>query len=232
MLFDRCSALLLARERLFKNDISIADAAVVTHSIAMTQLAMGDAFLIAKQQHHWSCARRAQLLNAMSKPTWGLAMMGHHAQGVDFQLHPRFSAESTDSLRMRHEQVSELAGTVWLWLEQMRLKHCFDSVQSYARDRSSKFPKKQPLHNLMENARTFGRAGLISRWRLRHPQERLLRALPLLLWDPTEPSDRKLLASCFDVVGGVKDSAVEVYRNLWCRLNCGPPVHCGRHAGC
>ena len=42
LLLDRCSALLLARERLFKNDITIADAAIVTHCIAMTQLAMAN----------------------------------------------------------------------------------------------------------------------------------------------------------------------------------------------
>lgn len=217
LLLDRCSALLVTQDRLFQRQFTIQDAAAAVRSFARAQLAMGDAVLIARHQYHWSCVERSQRLNESRSPSWALTLVGHHVQGVEFQLHPTIEGESRGSLGVRAEQISNLASQVWLWLEQSRLKLNFSSVQMYAHDEASKCPEKSQLENLMSNARMFGSAGLSSRWRLRHPTERLLRAMPLLLWGTSDPEDKALVASCFDVLPSVT-AAVDTYERLWQRV--------------
>lgn len=217
LLLDSCSALLLARERVYRPGFSMDDAAFVIRSMARVQMVMGDVLLIARQLYHWSCVERNHRLNDMRKPDWAWAVLGHHIQGIEFQLHPLFIAESQGVLAVRCQQVSELAGKVWLWLEQLRLKHDFVSVRDYAYDEGSKCPKESQWHNLVFNARAFGSAGVSSRWRLRHPLERLMRAMPLLLWDGAEAKHHSLVSSCLDVLTSVT-SPVAAYECLWRRL--------------
>lgn len=217
LLLDSCSALLLARDRVYRPGFSIEDAAFVIRSMARAQMAMGDVMLIARQLYHWSCMERNHRLNEMRKPDWAWTVLGHHIQGMEFQLHPMFVAESQGVLAVRCQQVSELAGKVWLWLEKLRLNHDFASVRDYAYDESSKCPKESQWHNLVFNARAFGSAGVSSKWRLRHPLERLMRAMPLLLWDGAEGRNYSLVASCLDVLSSIT-SPVAAYECLWRRL--------------
>ena len=93
----------------------------------------------------------------------------------------------------------------------------FASVRDYAYDESSKCPKESQWHNLVFNARAFGSAGVSSKWRLRHPLERLMRAMPLLLWDGAEGRNYSLVASCLDVLSSIT-SPVAAYECLWRRL--------------
>lgn len=217
LLLDSCSALLLARERAYRPGFTMDDAAFVIRSIASAQMVMGDVLLISRQLYHWSCVERNHRLNAMRKPDWAWAVLGHHIQGMEFQLHPMFIAEAQGVLAERCQQVSELAGKVWLWMEQLRLKHDFATVREYAYDESSKCPKESQWHNLVFNVRAFGSAGVSSKWRLRHPLERLMRAMPLLLWDEAETKNQSLVASCLDVLASVT-SPVAAYECLWRRL--------------
>jgi hypothetical protein len=218
VLVERCSSLLLARERLKGANFNREDAKFVRHSIAKAQLALGDVYLIAKQQYHWSSVQRCQRLSGAIVSPWAWELVGHHAQGVDFQLHPTREHESRESLSARHSQVSELARVLWLWLERTRLKQGFSSVRVYAHDAGSKCPEHRPLRNLLVNARTFGELGLRSRWRLRDPRERLLRSLPLLLWSALDTEDGVLMRSCFDVIAGAANPTVSVYEKLWRKL--------------
>lgn len=214
LMLDRCSNLLLARNRLYHRNFSVEDEAMVVRSFAEAQLAMGDAVLIARNEYHWSASERSLRLTAHRSPSWALTLVGHHLQGVEFQARPQVQGESRGSLVVRGQQISDLASQVWLWLEQNRLKHTFTSVRKYAHDEGSKCPSSSQIENLMFNARIFGSAGLSSRWRLRHPTERLLRTMPLLLWGNEEAEDKALVTSCFDVLPS-PSSTVETYERLW-----------------
>ncbi len=215
LLLDRCTELLMARERLQRPDFSIQDAAAVTLQIARAQLALGDVYLIARQQYHFSCVQRSERLQEASMPAWRWHLVGHHVQGAGYLTHPRFVAESRESLLVRHGHVCDLARTLWLWLERRRLNRDFSSVQSYARHTGSKRPDAHPLRNLMANARAFGQAGIFSRWCLRHPCERLLRTMPVLLWGSEELADRWLATSCLSVLEGGAELSTESYKRLW-----------------
>ena len=58
LLFNRCSGLLFASERLAKNDFNSADADFVGRNLAKAQLALGDVVLAMSGRYHWSCLER------------------------------------------------------------------------------------------------------------------------------------------------------------------------------
>jgi hypothetical protein len=93
-------------------------------------------------------------------------------------------------LKAAHEQVSKLALEVWLWLESRRLGISFDSPQDYATWPWNKCPEVPVWRSLLVNLKNGGR-GRSVRKMFRYPRDRVLSALPLLLWswsDPPEPA--------------------------------------------
>jgi hypothetical protein len=132
----------------------------------------------------------AELTDGLEQP-WIGAVRRHHAAGVEFKLHPRRISKSLAEFHAEHEELSRLAQQIWLWLENQRLGRKFSSVREYAFDRGPKCadvpagrrPSQAVSRNLLLNAKTFGPASLFDRAAARYPRERLLNALPLLLWD-------------------------------------------------
>jgi len=190
--------LLRAKERLLRSTYSADDARVAAIAIARAQMGLGDAYLTAMRQYHWSCVQRDQRLSGLSLPAWARPLVELHEQGLEFLLHPPVSVDGKDALIARHRRASETAKSLWLWLEKERLKESFASVQEYARARGSKCPGTNVWQHMWLNARMFGKGALWSKWRSCDPRERVLRSLPLLLWGPTEPDDEVLLGACLE----------------------------------
>jgi hypothetical protein len=91
LMFNRGSGLLLAREILQRNTLSIEDADFVVRNMAKMKLALGDALLAAFGQYHWSAVergRRVAVLSAENLPSWLPLVQIHHSAGVAFKLHP------------------------------------------------------------------------------------------------------------------------------------------------
>lgn len=184
LLMNRCSGLLFAREKLEHANFSSDDADFVSRNIAKTELALGDAVLMAFGQYHWSCLERGRRLRALASTTdlpWIEEVRRHHAAGVEFKLHPRRSPHSCHELQEQFGAVTSLAWEVWLWLENRRLGCEFQSAAEYALSGINKWPDTGGVRNLLANVRVFGlRAIRLSRPQ-RHPRERILNALALLL---------------------------------------------------
>src|SRR2546430_13631947 len=58
LMMNRCSGLLLARERLERAEFSPGDADFVGRNLAKAQLAFGDTILTAFGRYDWSCLER------------------------------------------------------------------------------------------------------------------------------------------------------------------------------
>jgi hypothetical protein len=186
LLMNRCSGLLFARERLEHESFTAADADFVCRNIAKAKLALGDAVLTVHRQYHWSCVERHQRLReffAKENQPWSDRVLKNHAGGVEFKLHPHRSSDSRDELAREHRQLCELAAEVWLWVENRRLGQSFRSIGEYALASINKFPDTSPRRNLLTNLKVFGPAAIASRHRLRHPREKIINALALLLWN-------------------------------------------------
>lgn len=187
LLLNRASGLLFARPRLERLPCSAADLDFVGRNIAKAQLAMGDAVLTAHGQYHWSCRERQRRLAALAPAEplrWLDAVRAEHAQGLAFKLHPEATAD-VDALHLSYHRVSDLLSAVFLWLESRRLGVNFHSPLQYAIHAAEKCPESRPLRNFLVNIRRFGPLAAIEARALRYPRERLLRALPVLLWEPT-----------------------------------------------
>ncbi len=224
LLMNRCSGLLFARERLErKNRFTDADADFVQRNIAKAELAFGDVVLTAHGRYHWSCLERQRRLAALSPDRalpWLEQVGRHHAAGVFFKLHPERSTASLAQLRAEHEKVSALGLQLWLWLESLRLKTSFTSARDYVANPLNKCPETKPARNWLVNLKTLGPG--LRHHRFRHPRERILHSLPLLLWEPDALDSahwRKRLQTELRSNAPGFTELVSAYRALWSHVN-------------
>ena len=225
LMMNRCTGLLLAQERLARAVFTAADADFVARNSAKAQLGAGDAVLTAQAQYHWSVRERHRRLEQRArgeKNAWYAALLGHHALGTEFKLHPTRSAAGRKALAQQHRAVTTFCRDVWLRLEGRRLGANFDSVCAYAETEKNKCPETSPLRNVLVNAKQLGARVALSPRAVRHPREAVLTALPLLLWEPGVLTSPVLLRR---VQGLLRTNAsdfrglVSAYREIWSRVN-------------
>lgn len=222
LLMNRCSGLLFARERLGRAQFTPDDADFVGRNLAKARLALGDAVLAACGRYHWSCRERARRLANLDVPgnaTWTDAVRAEHRLGVDFKLHPRVTTSSISVLLIEWRTLAQLACRLWLWVEHRRLGVRFRSPVEYAEHGAAKCPGTGALKNVAVNVRRFGfgvlRDGPSA---FRYPRERMLRSLPLLLWEPAALSNagiRSLLQRELRTTASDWNGFVAAYVKVW-----------------
>jgi len=224
LLMNRCTGLLLAGERLGQASFSTDDADFVRRNVAKAQLAVGDAVLTTFGQYHWSCRernRRLEKLLIAEDVHWLPAVFRHHEAGVKFKLHPDRANDSKVALQQAHAEVVGLALSIWLWLESRRLHQGFASALDYALSALNKCPETNRLKNAALNLRTFGVSALLDARIARHPRERVLHALALLLWRNGAVEEPVLVSRVQKELRGVNRGladALAAYTALWQRF--------------
>ena len=183
LLMNRCSGLLYSQEKLSRAEFTPADADFVGRNLAKAKLALGDVFLAMRGQYHSSCRERHKRLRKLEAEN-GLqdfeSIVPLHAEGVEFKLHPVRSIQTVGALRGELESLKNISRKLWLALESRRLNHGFADVMGYCFDARDKCPETDSRRNRLINARRFGTREMLNS---RYPRERLLNALPILLWE-------------------------------------------------
>ena len=224
LLMNRCAGLLFARERLRRPAFSAGDADFVGRNLAKARLALGDVVLAATGRYHWSCLERSRRLGQLVAPRywpWFAAVREAHGRGVEFKLHPRVTTAGAAELLAELESVSSLALGLWLWLEGRRLREPCARPADYAASRADKCPETPRWRNWLVNGLHFGPAALWVRGATRYPRERLLRALPLLLWESgalADPPVRRRLQQELQTSATDFPEYVQAFARLWVRF--------------
>jgi hypothetical protein len=217
LLMNRCSGLLFAREHLTVEPFEDENADFIRRNIRKAQLAFGDAILAAFGRYQWSCRERHERLKKLTVPLpWRSDLIEHQARGLEFKLHPFKSEEAREQLASELNQVIAFAGELWLWLESKRLRHSFISARHYATNTLSKWPKSKRTRNVLHNLKLFRRPVLFGAFR--HPRERILESLALLLWEPLSLTDstlRALLGRNLRATLTDRAAAVRRYAQVW-----------------
>lgn len=225
LLMNRCTGLLLAQERLARERFTPADADFVGRNIAKAQLGAGDALLTSFRHYHWSVTQRHRRLERLvrtERAAWLSDVYRQHAEGVQFKLHPVRSAQTREELAALHEEVSAVCRDVWLWIENRRLGARFRSIRNYVESRVNKWPARRSLRNLLVNGKVLGSRSVFSRGAFRHPRDRVLTVLPLLLWQPDSVAVPEVLSR---VQRALRTRAVTypdlvaAYRLVWEKVN-------------
>lgn len=225
LLMNRCSGLLFAQERLEKREFTAGDADFVRRNIAKADLALGDAVLVAFGHYHWSVRERHRQMERLARGEplpWLPAVRLRHAAGVEFKLHPERSTASRETLHAQHHAVAQLAKEVWLWVESRRLGRPIQSIRDYVELDQSKYDGASALRNLAINLRALGPRGVFSRRGLRHPRERILNAMPLLLWQPEalrSADGLPFLQGELQTTATTFAELMQAYRALWSLVN-------------
>jgi hypothetical protein len=221
LLMNRCSGLLLAQEQLAAMPFECNNADFIRRNISKAQLAMGDAVLTIFGRYHWSCRERHERLKKFTVPLpWRAELIEHHRRGVEFKLRPYRSEESREQLARDLNTITGFACEVWLWTESKRLHHSFISPRHYATSTVRKWPNGKPARNFLVNSKLFERP--IVHKALRHPRERILESLALLLWETVALSDsglRDLLQMNLRASLRDRSAAVGRYQQLWSRVS-------------
>jgi hypothetical protein len=221
LLFNRCSGLLLVREKLAQSTHTSEDADFIGRNLAKAQLALGDAVLTVHGKYHWSCRERNRRLNQLSlfepPPNFSEIKKHHHA-GVAFKLHPSRSYGCTEEFQALHRELSHLSSQLWFWLESIRLQEAFFAPRDYSLYRFTKCPESRAWRNCLLNLKTFGLKAISDVLAWRYPRERLFNALALLLWEPEashEPTIRHLLQKQLHTRASDWSGWVAAYKNIW-----------------
>ncbi|MDB6003794.1 MAG: hypothetical protein JWR15_781 [Prosthecobacter sp.] len=197
LLFNRCSGLLFASERLAQDDFTAADADFVGRNLAKAQLALGDVLLTMAGLYHWSCRERhRRLLNLAESDTLSVT---HHAAGMAFKLHPYRSTKSRAELAQDHAELSKLAQHIFLRLENQRLGTEFVIPADYSASKSNKCPEVPLWKNLLIRLRSRDLPSPLTRY----PREHLFHELVSFLW-----TDRH-----------ADTASMQQYTALWNRFN-------------
>lgn len=222
LLMNRCSGLLFSAERLQRSSFRETESDFIGRNLAKAKLALGDIILAARGQYHWSCLERhKRLMKAESSrvPHAG-EIVTLHEQGVEFKLHPARISKSRDEFLPELEYLKEVARDVWIWLENRRLGTSFADMRTCALAPANKCPEKAGWKSRLINARTFGTRALSCD---RYPRERLLRALPLLLWTDVNGLDEETEEYVCEQLAVKRGAAfhelVAAYEQLWRRFN-------------
>jgi hypothetical protein len=223
LLMNRCSGLLFAAERLKRPAFTDDDADFVGRNLAKAQLAFGDVALTAHGQYHWSCLERRRRLEQFRDEVPNLTdLQRHHAEGVEFKLHPVRTSHSREELQQRHAELSALGRDLWLWLEDRRLQSTFSSPRDYAFSPADKCPETSRWRNRLVQWRRFGLGAALSANGSRYPRQSLFHALALLLWDenlPRDPQARHLVDAELHTKAADFCGLVAAYGNLWRNFN-------------
>ncbi len=221
LLMNRCTGLLFAREHLGVDPFEDENADFIRRNLRKAQLAFGDAILAAFGRYHWSCRVRHERLEKLTVALpWRSALLEHHARGVDFKLHPFKSGEAREKLASELNDVIAFAGDLWLWLESKRLGHSFISARHYATNTMPKLPGSKRPRNALHNLKLFRRPTLWGAFR--HPRERVLESLAVLLWEPVALTDsalRTLLERNLRSKMPDRPTAVRRYAAVWSRVS-------------
>jgi hypothetical protein len=221
LLFNRCSGLLLVREKLAQSTHTCDDADFIGRNLAKARLALGDAVLAVHGKYHWSCRERNRRLAQLSlsePPPNFPEIKKHHDAGVAFKLHPRRSSARANEFETLHCELSRLASDVWFWIESIRLQEAFFTPRDYSLYRSPKCPESSAWRNYLLNLKTFGLKAITDALAWRYPRERLFNALPLLLWEPAaaaEPTMRRLLQKQLHTTAPDWSGWVAAYKSIW-----------------
>ncbi len=219
LMFNRCSGLLYAKERLMKEVFTCDDADFVGRNIAKAQLGLGDALASSRGAYHWSCQERhARLVSWYVNLQSALQpLVPNHEEGVSFKLHPKQTTLSQNELKTLHEEVSSLAKTVWLTLEGMRLNQTISTARDYALGGVNKCPEQPALKNMLVNLRAFRS---FTAKPLSYPRERLFHALNLMLWDDlSQPQILRAVQKELRTHKTDFSGLVRAYEKLWHSFN-------------
>lgn len=222
LLFNRCSGLLYSQEKLQRTKFTEEDSDFVGRNLAKAKLAFGDVMLAMRGQYHWSCQERHKRLRKLDAEGGLLIFDGIialHAEGVAFKLHPFRSNASAASLSAELRSLKLHGRNLLLALESRRLGKTFNDIAEYGFDSDAKCPETNPLKNRLINLRHFGVAGGLTST---YPRERLLRALPVLLWEPDltkDPATLAYLQKQLNTTGRSYSELVRAYEELWRAYN-------------
>jgi hypothetical protein len=221
LLMNRCTGLLFAREHLSVEPFEDENADFIRRNISKAKLAFGDAILAAFGRYHWSCRTRHERLEKLTVALpWHNGLVEHHGRGVDFKLHPFKSEETKEELASEFNDVVAFASDLWLWLESKRLGHSFISARHYATNTMPKLPASKRTRNVLHNLKLFRRPTLGDA--LRHPRERVLESLAVLLWEPVALMDsglRALLERNLRAKIPDRATAIRRYAAVWSRVS-------------
>jgi hypothetical protein len=221
LLMNRCSGLLFARARLAETPFTAQAASFVARNTAKVQLACGDALLTARGAYHWSCMERCRRLAAAAREAQSALFdtaLRLHKAGVEFKLHPERRKARRDTLASQLAEASDLARDCWLWIESRRLGKAFPTARAYAEHPAVKWPGSPAALNVLLNLRADGPRSRARRALLRHPRERALNALALLLWEPSELVRCARIGVELNAPAAGAAARMEAYRRLWSRV--------------
>lgn len=187
---------------------------------AKAKLALGDAWLCARGQYHWSCLERHRRLIALTDLPPLLPLLAWHEEAVDFKFHPLLGSRPPESWGPDLTELRAAWRDVFLALESRRLGVRFACPADYAAWTKPVLTDVSIWAGGLRRARLAVQARrLPPRPWLRHPREAVLRALVLLIDPDRSPVGTAAAARLLGLPESAPPIEVEeACRALWLKV--------------
>jgi hypothetical protein len=191
LLFNRASGLLLAKRMLLEKDFG--DVEKKTHfviQLSKAALALGDCLLIREKRYCASYTERmlrAHEVNLADVPN-GREIIRQYKEMLELKVRPDFSPYLDRNFKPWFEECAARHNAFFKWWEEKRLGRSFATWHEYAASVPVKFAVSgNRLKIFASNFARFGTPTSIKEFRryMLPLRERLIDAMPLLLFEPT-----------------------------------------------
>ena len=188
LLFNRAGGLLIARRMLLQNRLeSVDDRSYLVIQLSKSALALGDCLLIREGKYCASYverAKRADSLNVSDLPD-GKDIIKQYKAALAQKVRPDFAPLIEKDLRGWFEETVARHAAFFKWWEEQHWGRSFATWREYAEAVPLKLGERgSRLKNCAANILRLGAAPEPRRYML-PLQERLIDAMPLLLFEPT-----------------------------------------------
>jgi len=191
LLFNRAGGLLIAKRMLLENDFGDAGKKMyIVIQLAKAMLAWGDCLLIREKRYCASYTERmlrAHDVSLADVPD-GREIIRLYKEMLELKVRPDFSPYTSRNFKPWLEECAARHGRFFKWWEEKRLGANFATWDDYAKSPPVKFePGGNRLRFFASNFARLGPPHSIREFRryLLPMHERLINAIPLLLFEPT-----------------------------------------------
>lgn len=222
LLFNRAGGLLIARRMMLQDRLKSAeDRIYFVIQISKSALALGDCLLIRGKKYHASYVermRRAEGMDPGDAPD-AAETMRRYAEALAQKVRPDFAPLIEKDLRGWFEDTVARHAAFFRWWEEKRLGVSFNTWRDYAGTARVKLGGKGcALKNIAANMLRLGPSPEFRRYLL-PLRERLIDAMPLLLFEPTAENLARA-AEILRLRPAVAGAAIEIelinrYVRLW-----------------
>lgn len=223
LIMNRSAGLMLSRKAFRKSEINDVDREFISRNICKAIIAMGDVMLMIIGDYNCFYQGRLELV-AKHKDEAIFSRIGlsdYYKRAIEYKFRPVDMDLSDESLEEWLEEIIEMAAQVYqVCFDHLAGKAIQSDVSGYLmqEDHSWNSPK-DAAKNSIRTLREFGVKGMMNKWFMRNPRQRLYSTLPYLLFGNEQMGKAQVCCALGAKDGSENIELEDCFIGIWEKYN-------------